>query len=325
MKIKQNIRKNLHIFQANPDLKLAIVEKFKCKNNSPLPRCDIGTRTITVFFIIFIWSFILSNNVIFAQSPSPKIPTVSKTSEKTATASSDSDKNLIEKLKQIEELKEKIATRVAEIRDREKGAMLGIVKQIQNNTITLTTKKGDKTFNYQEDTLFFNLKNNTKTEINSNKLKEGDNISVFGYYNETKDDFSAKFIYLQDQPMRIAGKVADIDKQNFTVTLKDREGQKIIDIEKFTNTSSLIKGKGLQRYGFSKIKIGDMGFAYTTKNPKDENRFTATRLIIIPIELPTTPTPTATIKPSPTAKSPTATTAKPSPTKIISPTTKITP
>lgn len=264
--------------------------------------------------------------LIFAQTVTPKNTTPTKTTEKTATSSSQNDKQLIEKLKQIEELKEKIATKVAEIRDREKGAIMGNVKQIQNSTITLTTKSGDKIFNYQDDTLFYSLKNNTKTETDSNKLKEGNNISVFGYYNETKDTFSAKFIYLQDQPVRIAGKVADIDKQSFTVTIKDREGQKIIDIEKFTKTSSLTKGQGLQKYGFSKIKIGDMGFVVGAKNSKEENRFTASRLIIIPIKLPITPTLTSTPKPSPTLKnSPTPTITKPSPTKKISPAAKITP
>lgn len=231
-----------------------------------------------------------------AQSKSP-LPTVSPT--KSATSPTPASQDLIEKLKQIEILKEKIATKVAETRDEEKKALLGTIKQIQNSTITLATKSGESKFNYSEDTLIYEFIENSKKESAADKLSNGLTVSAFGNLNEDKSALLAKYIFIQKDINRIVGKIADIDKSNFTITVKAKDGDKIIDIENFTKSTFYTKGKGGQKGGFSKFKVGDYVFLTVEKNPKEENSFSALRIVNIPLESTISPTNLAPI-PSPT-------------------------
>ena len=61
---------------------------------------------------------------------SPAKSKVSTTVTATVTKGPDQNQETINKLKQIELLKEKIATRVAQIRESEKGGFAGVIKKI---------------------------------------------------------------------------------------------------------------------------------------------------------------------------------------------------
>lgn len=238
-------------------------------------------------------------NAAYGQS---KSATASLTPKSPTATVDPQDEDLIKKIKQIEILKEKIATKVAEIRDKEKGAFLGTVKSVDENTVVLTTAEGESSFTYSEDTLFFQITDNLKKEWTDAKLKTGDYISVFGYYNESRELFSAKFIFLQEKLIRLSGKVADVDKSNFTLQIKARDGEKVIDFEKYTVTSLLVKGKS-QKSGFSKFAVGDSVYIVGTANAKEDDRFAAQRILHFPINLSPTPEKAeSTPKTSPTIK-----------------------
>lgn len=236
---------------------------------------------------------------ICAQSIKPKTSTVSATPAKNAQASaSATPAEIIKKLKQIEILKEKIATKVAEIREKERGAVAGQVSKINQSSIILTTSKGNHTISFSEDTIFYTFTDSTRQDINIKKLKEGDTVTVLGYFNQDKSVISAKYIYLEKTLLHIVGKIVDIDKSNYTITVKAKEGDKVIDIETSTRTFLYQKGKGWQKGGFSKLKLGDKTHTIVLTNPKDTSKVTAARLYLIsPIA-----SPSATISPTPLAK-----------------------
>lgn len=238
-------------------------------------------KRIILPFAIFL--FILLSNYYpkaFAVSPSPS-PTA-KLSPTSASIISPTSTEVIEKLKKIEELKEKIATKVAEIREKEKSAVSGIVKKIEKNSITLSKASGEQTVAYSEDTVFYSLKSGSKQEIKASTIKEKDTVTIFGYFDQSKTSFSAKYVYLEDLPLHVRGKVSDIDKANFTITVKEKQGNVVVDVETYTKTSIYDRNKkSFASGGFSKIKLGDTVHILGMANPKTENRMSAKKLYVI--------------------------------------------
>lgn len=232
-------------------------------------------KTRLLFLIVIVMPLVTS--VAFAQTDIP-------------TPTGDSDTGVIDKLKQIETLKEKIATKVAEIRENEKGGVTGSVKKIDGNNIVLTTRKGENSFIFNEDTLIYTLSNGKKSDAAVKNLREGDTATALGYFNETKDTFSAKYIYIQEPFLRISGKIADIDKKNYTITVKDKSGDVIVDIETYTRTIAFTPPKGSGKSGFSKYKVADFVYIWGIPNQKEENRMSAQRITLIP-SVDITPTP----------------------------------
>lgn len=188
---------------------------------------------------------------------------------------------LIDKLKQIEIFKDKIATKVAEKRNADKQAYFGIVDKITDNKIELKAADGSKKLSFAEDTIIYSLFNNTKKEVKSTTLTTGVLISAFGYLNDSKEALLAKYIYIHDtNSSRIIGKIADLNKTDYTITVKAKEGDQIIDIEKSTKTSVYEKGGTLSKVGFTRFKIGELVYILGLKNEKEVNRISAQRIII---------------------------------------------
>ncbi|OGG06072.1 hypothetical protein A3D05_04190 [Candidatus Gottesmanbacteria bacterium RIFCSPHIGHO2_02_FULL_40_24] len=208
----------------------------------------------------------------------------------TSTPQIDQEKeNVIDKLKQIEILKEKIATKVAQLRDQEKGAFYGIVKSSGGNEVVLSTVKGEQKFTHSEDTLVYIISDNAKKEAGLKDVKTGVVVSALGYFNENRDNLLAKYIFIQESFTRITGKLANIDKSNYTLTVKTKNGDILIDFEKYTVTSSFLKGKGKQKGGFSKFQVGDSVYIVGQPHEKEENRYHALRIIHLPMLISPTP------------------------------------
>ena len=97
-------------------------------------------------------------------------------------------------------------------------------------------------------------------------------------------------------PTHVICKIADIDKTNYTISVKENKGAFKVDIETTTKTYQLGKDNALIKAGFSKFKIGDVVSLQGTSNPKEENSLIAERVIIVASSLTQT-----TITPSPTS------------------------
>lgn len=195
---------------------------------------------------------------------------------------------VIDKLKQIEILKEKIATKVAEIRASEKAGVAGTVKSVSKSKLIIKTKTGDINVDYLDDTIFYNLSQSEKVETSASKIKEGAQIAAFGYSDNNKTSLSAKYIYLTTPTtVHLIGKIADVDKANFTITVKEPQGNTSVDIETYSKMSQITADNKLAKIGFSKLKIGDTAHIAGTPNPKEENRLSANRIITLSANTPT--------------------------------------
>lgn len=237
--------------------------------------------------------------LILVQSVSGQTPT-----KKVVTPSPSPTLSVVDKLKKIEQLKDKIATKVAQLREEEKGALAGTVKKINTDQMTVTTRTGDRTVVFSDDTIVYSFTKDGKTETNENKIKEEQAIAVFGYFDEKKETLSAKYIYLTGPVIYLIGKIADIDKTNYSISVKELKGTTVVDIETASKTYIITKDNTLAKGGFSKFKIGDIVHVQGTPNPKRENVIVADRVITVSQSIspaPTiSPTPTKRITPVPT-------------------------
>lgn len=249
---------------------------------------------ILVFFI-----FIASQSVVFSQVST-------KSATPTATSSSD---------KKAAELKEQLKTYVAQRDIIKRRGVRGIILEVNNHQITLTDAKGNKRFvDVDELTKFSNV---AGKPIGISDLKKDDRISVIGLYNTESRRLLARFIKIEGNIERLFGEVLDIDPKNATLEVLNLETKeaKIIDVELTTKTQSHTQKEGLIKSGFSKIAIGEkvLIFGY----PKETNRLTAARILLLPELSPNiklSPTPTQKITPTPTPKK--TTTPKPTTTPL---------
>jgi len=222
-------------------------------------------KKIFIFLSIFVIFFgILINFVSFAQ-------------EKTATSSSE---------KEVEILKEKIASKVAQLRQESNQAFAGRIINISEDQIEIKNRNEKKIFVKLDSALtkYYKIKNNKKEEISFSDLKKNDYIVVSGV--NTDRGINANSIFVDEKYLVDFGRIIEINKDNYwlkitTVTNEDI----IVDIETFTKQWIVnIKDLQLERTGFSKIKEGDM-VHFVTKDEKNENsHYSAQKIVIIPQE-----------------------------------------
>lgn len=215
-----------------------------------------------------------------------------------------------ERQEQIRQLRERVATRVAELKELRRRAWHGEIKGVSGTTITLATKQGEKTILTDENTTFLRIGPAGRRKIALSDLTVGEKIVAFGQVAGETGEMTAKVIIARVFPIKINGKVTAVDVEGGTITVQTlRRGGFLVDVETSTKILVWEKGKGLEKYGFSKIKVGDRVHVNGTvpSKPKEgENRITAERILVLPGRAVGTTgekpaTPAATPKTSPTA------------------------
>lgn len=223
----------------------------------------------------------------------------------------------------IDDLKERLATKVAEMRQTQKKAIFGTIKAVSVSTITVETKTSDVKIELTDAIQVFQTIKDKRTTLTQDDLAKGDIVSVFGDYDSGLDLLKAKVIVIQSEPpMRISGTITDIDKKEFTVSVDIGEGKiYIVDIEKSTVVFGYNPENGIVKGGFSKLEIGAVALVVGTPVAKKENRISAIRFLDMgnllglvasptPTEMPVasesatpkvTPKPSSTVKTTPTA------------------------
>ncbi|HZE86638.1 MAG TPA: DUF5666 domain-containing protein [Methylomirabilota bacterium] len=205
----------------------------------------------------------------------------------------------------INELKDKIASRVSELNLVEKRAMIGVVSGVSGNTVTLSDVAGQTQFvDVDEITKFSSASNNT---FGLSDLKKGTRITVLGLYNKQSKRILARFMRTTIDPTFINGAIASLDSKNFYVTVATPDQKQIkIDIEVSSKILSYDKDSGqLIKLGFSKLAIGDRVNIIGYPDKKDSTMLVASRLIDLaslpknPKIIISQPSPIETITPTP--------------------------
>jgi hypothetical protein len=227
------------------------------------------------------------------------------------------------KTSQIDDLKERLATKVAELRQSQKKAIYGTVKATSVSTITVETKTSDVKIELTDSISVFQTIKDKRTELTTDDLEKGDNVVVFGDYDTGLDLLKAKVIVIQNDvfPQRINGLVTAVDKTEFTATVDLGEGKTyVVDIEKTTAMYVFDKEQGVIKGGFSKVEPGVVAVVIGTPVAKKENQISALRFLDIGNVTGATPTPTPSLEATPTATASGTPKATPKPTAKTTPT-----
>jgi hypothetical protein len=224
-------------------------------------------------------SLLLFTGYAGAQSPS------ANPSGTPATTDAEKEQKLID---QINNLKEKVASKVAELRLVEKRGIIGIVTEVSGNKITLSDT-ADQTRLIDVDELTNFSSPSAKGTFGISDISKGTKLSIVGLYNKQSKRILARFVESYIVPSFVTGIVVDVDSANFTMTvLSENKNETIVDIENVTRTSTYTEEDDITRAGFSKIAQGDRVHVIGYPDRREKNRITGTRILIFP-DLPKNP------------------------------------
>ena len=195
----------------------------------------------------------------------------------------------------VDDLKERIATKVAELRQTQQIALAGTVSDLSVSTLSIETQTKEVKFELTDDIGVAQIVRGQRTELDIDDVDEGDFVVVFGDHDTTLDVVSAKFIFIQlVPPVRLSGTVTEVDRDENTFTvMASGDRSVVVDFERTTLMNVWTKEGGISRGGFSRITVSDSVHVLGTPVPRQENRLSATRILDLgnltgaPTEAPT--------------------------------------
>lgn len=189
---------------------------------------------------------------------------------------------------EINKLKDRIASRVAELKLVERRGIIGNTSEVSSNQITLNDVQNNIRFVDVDELTKFSSPS-AKGSFGISDITKGNTLGVLGLYNKQSRRMLARFVDVLVLPKIINGAIVSSDIKEFTIQIVNEKNEKIIiDVENTTKTQSFTKDGGSIRAGFSKIKDNEriMVAGYPEKNEK--NRISAARIILFP-EIPVNP------------------------------------
>jgi hypothetical protein len=193
------------------------------------------------------------------------------------------DKSAIsEKLnEEINNLKEKIASRVSELNLVEKRGIIGTVTEVSGNQVTISDVSGKTRFIDVDEITKFSSPS-TKT-FGISDLTKGTRISSLGLYNKQSKRLLARFVNATVDPVYVSGTIGTVDTKNFQLTIIS-ENQKAsrIDNQNTTKILNYDKDAGFTKLGFSKLIAGDRIFVMGYPDKTDKSLIVADRIVVIP-------------------------------------------
>lgn len=182
---------------------------------------------------------------------------------------------------QVDELKDRIASRVAELKLVEKRGIIGIVTDVSDTQITLTDLNGNiRIVDVDELTKFYSP---SSKSFGISDISKGMSLGALGLYNrQSRRILARKIDELPQKPRVIFGGVGEIDEDNFEITVvKDNNQRTVVSIENITKTYSYTDSE-LEKSGFSKIGREGTVIVIGFPDKNDSSKIVASRIILFP-------------------------------------------
>lgn len=227
-------------------------------------------KKIFLFVYLFICLFGYLTVTVVAQTPS--------------TTASSSPTVVVDK--DIQQLKDKIANKVLEIRKQNNRAISGFVLSIDGSAIKLSNNEEVNQVKF-DDTLTkaFKILGTTKKEIKTDDIKKNDYAIVSGVVADNV--ITANVVLIDENFLVDSGKITEINKETFNIkVLTSDKNTYSLDIETSTKQYMVnIKTLSKETIGFSKLKEGDtVHFVVKKTGEEKNNNYTAVKILIIPQE-----------------------------------------
>lgn len=188
----------------------------------------------------------------------------------------------------IKNLKDKIAQKVEELTKNNKKITVGYITKKENEIMEL--KKFDNTDTTiikviidESVTQFYSFLSGTKKPAQAGEFARDDFVIISGPFID--NTINANYIYKTQEYEVKSGKITDVDKKEFTITIITTEKDVYtLDIEQYTKRQQIdIQTLFINTIGFSKLKQGDtIHFAIKKTENKKNIRASALRILIIP-------------------------------------------
>lgn len=188
----------------------------------------------------------------------------------------------------INDLKDRIASRVAQLKLVERRGVIGIVTDVSDTQMTISDLQNNtRLVDVDELTKFSSP--SAKGSFGISDITKGSKIGILGLYNKQSRRILARFVDVLSLPKSVNGVIISKDEENFALSIASENGRKtMVDIEKITKTSSYTKEGGLIKFGFSKIKGNEHVIIVGFQDIKDKNKIIASRILVFP-EIPKDP------------------------------------
>lgn len=188
---------------------------------------------------------------------------------------------------EINNLREKVASKVAELNLVEKRGIFLTVTDVTGNKISGTDITNEARITDVDELTKFSSPSSKTFGISD--ITGGSKISIIGLYNKQSKRILARFVATETLPVFITGVISEINKANFTITvLSEDKKNTLVDIENITKTSVYSKDDGITKLGFSKLSVSDRVHVVGYSDLEEKNRIAATRVLIFP-KLPKNP------------------------------------
>jgi hypothetical protein len=182
----------------------------------------------------------------------------------------------------LKDLKDQIASRVAQLNLVEKKGIIGTIQAISGTQITVTDVNNQQRFIDVDELTKFSSPT-IKTSFGLSDLSKGTVIDVLGLYNKQTKHTLARFITVVTPPQFLQGEIASIDGTEFVITvISDKGTLTPVDVENITKTFLYSKDGGLQKAGFSKIEAGKQIVVIGFPDKKNPKRILASRVLVFP-------------------------------------------
>lgn len=188
---------------------------------------------------------------------------------------------------QVEEIKEKIASQVAEINnDAVRFITFGKVEKIdsQNKTFTLAASQKKYSVSYLQKTIFYWVRNDdTKLSLNFTNLEVDDEIVVIGNLSMVNNQINADYIYGKSYLKLITAKISKVDAAAKTLQVKTLSAETEFNVDIGNIQNDL---KSVDRHIEKEAAIGDLATGQIVvvkgllKDP-EKNNLTAKSLYLI--------------------------------------------
>jgi hypothetical protein len=217
----------------------------------------------TILIAIFIF-FILSINTAFAAIP--------------ATSSGNINT-------EVEQIKDKIASKVAEISSNTLFVFRGKVEKLNSDNKSFYLTDGEKEYSvsFLSDTSYFWLKNDNKgrLSLNFSNVENDDDLVVFGGLIKINNQINAKKIFGKIFPKIYIGEVVSITKEKLIVKTLSSNTERTIDISGLQN-SSLLDKNGYESFEDPlTIKEKSLIYVYGYLKSKTAPAITALKISVI--------------------------------------------
>lgn len=187
-----------------------------------------------------------------------------------------------EEREKVQEIKERVATRVAELRQKIWQAFFGKIKDISENSFTLSTvRRGEITVLVDEETKIYRLGRGSRQITSLDDLVVGERVAVVGRLEPGEKAVTARFVFVKATPLNISGVVKAVEKSELSVLSAKGQLFQVL-VKGDTKIRIWQKGQGLVKGKLEDIKVGDRVHVNGLAVKSEEATISAQRILVLP-------------------------------------------